>query len=72
MATHTKKKSLRAAINAFCKQCIYDPLCGVGTAGEQIEACRAEGCPLYLVRPRVRSRQEGAEMQAGEGSEGVK
>ena len=45
--------SLRAAINAKCKDCIYDPLAGLGTWRQQVDACDAEGaCSLWPVRPR--------------------
>lgn len=43
--------SLRAAINAKCKDCIYDPLCGGGTWREQVAQCSAIACPLWTVRP---------------------
>lgn len=43
--------SLRAAINAFCKQCIYDPHCGGGTWREQVAQCAAVRCPLWPFRP---------------------
>lgn len=45
------KAELRAAINAKCCECIYDPVGGVGTWREQVEACTAPRCPLYGVRP---------------------
>lgn len=38
--------SLRTAINAKCKDCIYDRLAG-GTWRRQVEACTATTCPLY-------------------------
>lgn len=44
------KRSLRQAINAKCRECIYDPL-GGGTAAQQITCCTLSDCPLYLVRP---------------------
>ena len=50
--------SLRAAINAMCKACIYDPIGGRGTWRQQVEACTAPHCPLYAVRPK--SAAEGA------------
>ena len=50
--------SLRAAINAMCKACIYDPIGGRGTWRQQVEACTAPRCPLYAVRPK--SAAEGA------------
>ncbi len=47
--------SLRAAINAKCKDCIYDPLCGGGTWREQVAQCWAVACPLWPVRPAPES-----------------
>jgi hypothetical protein len=43
--------SLRAAINAKCKDCIYDPLSGLGNWRQQVGACTAKTCPLWPVRP---------------------
>lgn len=43
--------SLRKAVNAKCKDCIYDRLAG-GTWRAQVEACTCDTCPLYPVRPR--------------------
>jgi hypothetical protein len=42
--------SLRAAIDAKCKDCIYDPKCGGGTWREQVAQCTAITCPLWPVR----------------------
>ena len=47
-----KKVSLRAAINAKCKDCIYDPLSGLGTWRQQVEGCTCLDCPLWPIRPR--------------------
>lgn len=44
-------KSLRGAINAFCRACIYDPHNGDGTWRQQVGACTSEKCPLFPVRP---------------------
>ena len=44
--------SLRQAINAMCKECIYDPGSGNGTWRQQTDDCTCEGCPLWDVRPR--------------------
>jgi hypothetical protein len=44
------KRSLRAAINAMCKQCIYDPK-DRGTWRKQVENCSCSGCALYPYRP---------------------
>lgn len=43
--------SLRGAIDAFCKACIYDAIGGNGTWRQQVEACTSRKCPLYPVRP---------------------
>jgi hypothetical protein len=44
--------SLRAAINAKCKDCIYDDLCP-GTWLKQVEECTLTDCPLWSVRPKT-------------------
>lgn len=46
----TVRPSLRSAINAMCKECIYDPRSGNGTWVEQVANCTAPRCPLYPVR----------------------
>jgi len=46
-----KPRSMRAAINAMCKGCIYDPIAGRGTWRQQVEACTSKSCPLYEFRP---------------------
>lgn len=43
--------SLRDAINAKCRECIYDPQSGSGTWREQVTACTSRTCPLFAVRP---------------------
>lgn len=43
--------SLRDAVNAKCKSCIYDPFGGCGTWREQVQACSSANCPLHSVRP---------------------
>ena len=48
----TKRPSLRAAIDAKCKSCIYDPGSrGLGAWREQVAACSSTNCPLHPVRP---------------------
>lgn len=42
--------SRAAAINAFCKSCIYDK-CQPGNWRQQVEACTAKACALYEFRP---------------------
>jgi hypothetical protein len=43
--------SLRAAVNAMCKHCLYDPGSGNGGWLEQVQACSSGNCPLHPVRP---------------------
>ena len=54
-ATQPRKPSMRRAINAKCKECIYDPIGGNGTWRQQVEACTAPDCPLYPLRPVSRA-----------------
>ena len=42
----TRKK----AIDAFCKQCVYDKH-STGTWREQVLNCPSKKCPLYAFRP---------------------
>lgn len=42
--------SLRKAINAKCKECIYDPY-EKGSWRQQAKGCTSTMCPLYPVRP---------------------
>lgn len=44
------RRSLRAAIDAKCRDCTYDPG-GGGTWREQVEACSSANCPLHPLRP---------------------
>lgn len=46
--------SLRKAVNAKCKCCIYDDL-AAGTWLQQVTFCSVDLCPLYEVRPKTRS-----------------
>jgi len=45
------RPSLRAAIDAMCKSCIYDPGSGNGAWREQVASCSSGNCPLHSVRP---------------------
>lgn len=45
------RPSLRAAIDAMCKNCIYDPGSGNGGWREQVHACSSSNCALHAVRP---------------------
>ena len=57
-------RSLRAAVNAKCRSCIYDPGSGNGTWREQVEACTSGNCPLHPFRPisgaKMRKPDSGA------------
>ncbi len=44
------------AINAMCKDCIYDPKAGNGTWRQQVEACNIPQCPLFKFRPVSRTK----------------
>lgn len=43
--------SLRCAIDAHCRDCIYDPLSGGGTWRSQVAQCSVVSCALWPVRP---------------------
>jgi hypothetical protein len=47
--------SLRRSIDAKCKQCVYDPLCGGGTWREQVAQCTVLACPLWPIRTGPKS-----------------
>jgi hypothetical protein len=57
-------RSLRTAVNAKCRSCIYDPGSGHGTWREQVEACSSSNCPLHPFRPisgaKTRAESVGA------------
>lgn len=42
----------RAAVNAKCKDCIFDPMSGLGTWQQQVRACEIRECPLWAIRVR--------------------
>lgn len=54
MSKSAPRPSMRAAVNAKCRECIYDPI-EPGGWRQQVEACSCWGCPLYTVRPVSRS-----------------
>jgi len=57
-ATRAPKLSLRGAINAHCKDCIYDENAkGEGNWRQQVEACAVTKCSLYPVRPISKPRK---------------
>lgn len=44
--------SRAAAINAKCRDCIYDPKSGLGTWRQQTEGCAIRSCALWPYRPK--------------------
>ena len=44
----------RKAVNEKCKDCIYDPMSGLGNWRQQVEACEIPDCPLWPIRPKSR------------------
>jgi len=58
------------AIEAKCKDCIYDSLAG-GTWRQQTEECAATECPLHPYRPVTQAKKkERAEARVQAMSEG--
>ena len=61
------RQSLRAAINAMCKSCLYDPGNGNGAWREQVQGCSSSNCSLHPVRPLpVKARKSGKDAHGGE------
>jgi hypothetical protein len=57
------RPSLRSAIDAMCKNCLYDPGNGNGGWREQIQGCSSSNCALHPVRPlpvKARKQDEDA------------
>lgn len=50
MKTASTRPSMRRAINAMCKSCIFDPV-GGGNWRQQVSACSTPSCPLFELRP---------------------
>ncbi|MCT2558419.1 hypothetical protein N0B51_05440 [Tsuneonella sp. YG55] len=57
MTTNTRVP-LRSAVNAKCRECIYDPY-QRGTWREQVAACCSANCSLHEVRPVPRDCMNG-------------
>lgn len=51
------RKSLRAAINALCKECIYDDEMEESWR-QQVTDCTSKKCPLYTVRPKTTRKKK--------------
>lgn len=54
MTLANPRPSLRSAVDAKCKDCVYDSA-EPGGWRQQVAACACEVCPLYAVRPQPRS-----------------
>jgi hypothetical protein len=54
--TNPSKPAWRAAVNAMCKSCIYDPAEG-GTWRQQAALCTVSECPIWAVRPVSRGHK---------------
>lgn len=52
--------SRAAAINAYCRACLYDPM-AAGTWREQVAACQSGGCALFPFRPVPRHCVSGGD-----------
>ena len=48
--TTNPRPSLRDALDAHCRACIYDPY-ATGKWREQVAACTSANCSLFNVRP---------------------
>jgi hypothetical protein len=46
-----RRPSMRRAINEMCRDCIYDPVAGLGNWRQQTQACGITKCPLWPLRP---------------------
>lgn len=64
LAPRKKRPSMRKAIDAMCKHCIYDEN-GTGNWRQQVEACTAPKCPLFDLRP-VSSGNKGEEYESSQ------
>lgn len=60
--------SLRKAINAMCKECIYDGSSGSGTWRQQVEACTSPKCPLFPYRPKSNTKKDNNRKSGGMGA----
>jgi len=54
MSVTEPRPSLRIAIDAKCKDCLYDPA-ERGGWRQQVEACGCTDCPLFAVRTGSRA-----------------
>lgn len=57
--------SMRAAINAKCRDCIYDEN-EPGNWRQQVTACTSDDCALFLLRPMSESRPKSGHQSTEE------
>ena len=53
--------SMRAAINAECRECTYDSA-APGTWRQQVEACTVVACALFHFRPKSAPKRTAESM----------
>ncbi len=54
-----KRKGRKAAIDAMCCHCIYDPRAmGAGSWKKQVTECTSNDCPLFVYRPISTSQND--------------
>lgn len=58
------------AINAHCKECVYDSVAGLGTWREQVKDCKGYKCHLYPYRPMPAGSNEQPQTDTKEGADG--
>lgn len=56
--------SYKSAVVAKCKECIYDPISGIGTWRQQVEACTSYSCPLFDYRPKSKSTDPNSKVHS--------
>ena len=56
--------SMKKAIAEKCKDCIYDPLSGLGTWVQQVTGCTSPDCALFPFRPLSKTSEEYKERKA--------
>lgn len=59
--TTNPRPSLRDAVNAKCRECIYDPF-AAGAWREQVATCASSHCALHGIRPVPRDCIRNGEM----------
>ena len=66
LAPRKPRPSMRKAIDAYCKGCIFDALSGLGTWRQQTEGCPSTDCPLYELRPLPSGKKRQSDDVSGD------